>query len=279
VSFEDFAPTYLEAAGVQIPEVMTGKSFLGALKATGSGTMLPGRRQFVVSAVERHPSVLYPIRAIRDGRFLYIRNMIPQLNAAGDENVLKPDGKPNYEDWFRRCDDGRAKRFLIDNRADAAIKPYYESCFMKRPSEEMFDCIEDPYNLTNLAEDSRYADDKKRLACLLGDFANRTADPRSTELRVDCSGVSAVAEQRLPARHPLAISVDRTRRNFILVPEDASAAVSGSVVITDSRGQTKATFSLTGKSIRVDFRSWARGAYTVRAQWQNQDWAQQIFVY
>ena len=32
ISFTDFAPTFLEVAGVKIPDVMTGKSFLNLLK-------------------------------------------------------------------------------------------------------------------------------------------------------------------------------------------------------------------------------------------------------
>ena len=64
VSHIDFAPTFLEAAGVTPPTDMTGESLLPVLSGEGGG------REFALTALERHTwcrpdGATYPIRAIR----------------------------------------------------------------------------------------------------------------------------------------------------------------------------------------------------------------------
>ncbi|MHC4389361.1 MAG: sulfatase/phosphatase domain-containing protein, partial [Planctomycetota bacterium] len=69
VSHTDFAPTFLEAAGVEVPKEMTGRSLLDILLSGKSGRVDPERTR-VFTALERHawcrPNGLgYPSRAIR----------------------------------------------------------------------------------------------------------------------------------------------------------------------------------------------------------------------
>ena len=45
VSLTDLAPTFLEVAGVPIPETMTGKSLVSVLQAEGSGQIDPARHR------------------------------------------------------------------------------------------------------------------------------------------------------------------------------------------------------------------------------------------
>ena len=88
VSFIDVAPTFLDAAGLDVPASMTGRSLLPTLLSAESGTIEPAR-QYVLMGKERHnharaENVGYPIRAIRTNRFLYLRNLKPERWPMGD---------------------------------------------------------------------------------------------------------------------------------------------------------------------------------------------------
>ncbi|MBI4876862.1 MAG: sulfatase, partial [Acidobacteria bacterium] len=88
VSFMDFAPTLLEAAGLKPPEIMTGKSFLEVL-ASGRSGRVDARRTRAFSGRERHSharrdNLGYPARALRPPEYLYIRNFAPDRWPAGD---------------------------------------------------------------------------------------------------------------------------------------------------------------------------------------------------
>ncbi|MGB9605925.1 MAG: sulfatase-like hydrolase/transferase, partial [Bryobacteraceae bacterium] len=82
VSLTDLAPTFLDAAGLRIPEEMTGRSLLPLLEGRG--------RSEVVFGIERHfpgsrfGGAGYPSRAIRTATHLYIRNLAPQASPCGD---------------------------------------------------------------------------------------------------------------------------------------------------------------------------------------------------
>ncbi|HEU5430841.1 MAG TPA: sulfatase, partial [Thermomicrobiales bacterium] len=82
VNLMDLAPTFLEAGGIQPPEVMTGRSLLDVLKSDRSGQVDPSHT-WVVTGRERHVAAAreenkpYPQRALRTRDFLYIRNFRP----------------------------------------------------------------------------------------------------------------------------------------------------------------------------------------------------------
>ena len=83
VNLMDLAPTFLEAAGIEPPDVMTGRSLVGVLTSTQQG-QVDATRDFVVVGRERHVAAArtgnlpYPQRAIRTEKFLYIRNFKPE---------------------------------------------------------------------------------------------------------------------------------------------------------------------------------------------------------
>ena len=181
-SMVDMAPTFLEMAGVEIPEVMTGKSLISLLKSKKQGIIEPDQRGYVLHGKERHVPGQegdmggYPSRAIRNHDFLYIRNFKPERWPAGT-----PDhGKafiPRF--WLADCDNGLTKTYMVENRdKDDHHRLLYELAFGKRPAEELYDCRKDPEQLLNLADDPAYADIKESLANLLMEQLELTADPR-----------------------------------------------------------------------------------------------------
>lgn len=174
VSLTDFAPTFLELAGLSVPTKMTGKSFAGAINGKGN---LPNRNHVFLER-ERHANVRqnngsYPIRAIRTRDFLYVWNLRPNRWPAGD-----PDAWMSVGD-FGDVDGSWAKDFIIENRDDPKIKPFFELNFAKRPEEELYDLKKDPHQVSNVIDDPVYAAKRKELRARVEAWMKQTDDPRS----------------------------------------------------------------------------------------------------
>lgn len=182
VSFADFAPTFLEAAGLPIPREMTGRSLAPILTDARSGQIEAGRDS-VVFGIERHfpgsrpEGAGYPSRAIRTRDYLYIRNLAPDRNPAGDRpGPVWPSDDPvgGYGD----TDGGPSKTYLWQNRDK--YPELFQLAFGKRPAEELYDVKADPANLRNLAGDPKLKEIRTGLAAKLDRHLATTADPRAT---------------------------------------------------------------------------------------------------
>jgi uncharacterized sulfatase len=170
INFEDFAPTFLEAGGLEPLPEMTGRSFLALL--TGDTPSRPPRDRVFVER-ERHANVRegnlsYPCRAIRTREHLYVRNLRPDRWPAGDPE--------RYGD----IDGGPSKDYMMQHRDDPAVRPLFDLAFGKRPEEELYDLKTDPGELKNVADNAEYAAVKKKLRAELGKWMSDTADPRAT---------------------------------------------------------------------------------------------------
>jgi len=179
MSLIDLAPTFLEAAGVKIPEQMVGRSLMPTLLSEKQG-LVDRSRINVIFGRERHvpaqraPSIEgYPSRAIRTHKYLYIRNFAPDRWPAG-----VPSGATHPMKSFADCDNGPTKSFLIDNQDDPKVKPYFELAFAKRPAEELYIVADDPDQIKNVAALPEYAKIKEKLAKMLDDQLRETEDPR-----------------------------------------------------------------------------------------------------
>ncbi|RII20742.1 Choline-sulfatase [Streptomyces sp. YIM 130001] len=175
----DLAPTFLQAAGLPVPEDMTGQSLLPAL----SGRSAP--REFVVLERERHTfaregNVSYPVRALRSDRWLYLRNFFPERWPAGDPQPPSPD-----RGIFGDIDGGPTKTQLLDHRDEPEFARFFQLATGKRPAEELYDLESDPHSLVNLADDPGHAAVKARLGRQLQHWMRRTEDPRATDPRTD----------------------------------------------------------------------------------------------
>jgi arylsulfatase A-like enzyme len=172
VNLLELGPTFLAAAGVEIPAEMTGRSLLPLLR----GQSEPGRDQVFLER-ERHANVrkgdlAYPIRAVRTSRYLYVRNLRPDRWPAGDPEMWKAVGP--YGD----CDNGPTKQMLLGHKdLDGQGRPF-ELAFARRPAEELYDLAKDPHQIDNLADKPRVAAVKKQLAGLVDRWMKETGDPR-----------------------------------------------------------------------------------------------------
>lgn len=176
VSFADFAPTFLEAAGLPVPRTATGRSLLAHLDRRSP------HRSHAVFGIERHfpgsrPSGAgYPSRAVRTSDLLYIRNLTPDRNPVGDNpGPAWPEDDPTG--GYGDTDGSPTKTFLFRNRARHA--QLFDLAFGKRPAEELYDIANDPFNLTNLAADPRWSAKLQHARTLLENHRRQTADPRA----------------------------------------------------------------------------------------------------
>ncbi len=183
ISTTDLAPTFLEMAGVEVPSVMSGKSMLNLLKSTKEGLLDPENRSYVLHGKERHVPGQeenmggYPIRAIRNHDFLYIRNFEEKRWPSGTPDYLKA-AIPNC--WLGDCDNGPTKTYMVEQKdKDEQHQKLWNLAFAKRPAEELYDCRNDPEQLVNLAGDPDYMEIQMEMSDLLLEQLELTGDPRS----------------------------------------------------------------------------------------------------
>lgn len=209
VNLIDLAPTFLEAAGVEVPETMDGKSLVPLLMSKKEG-LIDKERNFAITGLERHGYregwLPYPVRAIHTRDFIYIRNFKPDRAPTGiDDRNFKPEVLPAgvdresfsleaqltyefLEDYAnqRRClvlsgiDNGPAKAWFVSNRNSPEYGKYYEMAFGLRPGEELYDLRSDPDQLNNVANQEEYAKVKAKLSAQLMQVMEETNDPRLT---------------------------------------------------------------------------------------------------
>lgn len=169
----DLAPTFLEAAGLKPLPEMTGQTLLPLLL----GKNQSGRAAAFVER-ERHANVRegdvgYPSRAIRTKDFLYIRNFRPERWPAGDPEKWFSVGP------FGDCDGSPSKDFILEHRNESRFSRFFKLGFDKRPAEELYDLAKDPQQIQNVAEQKKYAADKKKLRAQLDEWMRTTQDPRA----------------------------------------------------------------------------------------------------
>ncbi|HUX56468.1 MAG TPA: sulfatase [Bacteroidales bacterium] len=174
VNLMDLAPTFLDAGGVKVPEVMTGKSLMPILLSNKQGRV-EKERNYVLTGRERHVyanegNLPYPQRAITTDDYLYIRN-------------FKPDRWPegSFEMGMLDIDGGPAKDWIYRHFDDPIYKLYIDYAYAKRPYEELYDLKKDPHQVHNVAGLTQYKDAKSRLSQLMDKILIETKDPRMSE--------------------------------------------------------------------------------------------------
>ena len=195
VNLMDLGPTFLDAAGVDIPASMTARSLLPLLESADEG-LVEADRTFVVTGRERHVATAregnlpYPQRSIRTQDYLYIHNFAPDRWPMGDPCGLDdpyaeaPDFDTLNNDTFAAypdMDSSPTKAWMIHHRVKPEVRWLFELGFGKRPREELFDLRVDPDYLHNVAENPDYAGIRTALLEQLMQVLQEQDDPRVTE--------------------------------------------------------------------------------------------------
>lgn len=192
ISLPDLAPTFLEASGVALPAGMNARSFLDVLRS-GKNGQVDASRNWVISGRERHVAFAnennlpYPQRALRTGGFLYVRNFAPERWPLGIPVAVTATSAPSQNELesntyaaFADMDASPTKAWLTLHRNDAQWKRFYDTAFARRPAEELYDLIKDPYQTRNVAADPVYAKDRAKLSAQLMKILTEAGDPRVT---------------------------------------------------------------------------------------------------
>lgn len=175
VSFIDFAPTFLEVAGVARAstqmEPITGRSLTEIFYAEEAGQVI-AERDHVLIGKERHDvgrpgDAGYPIRGLVTGSYLYLRNFEPARWPVGNPETgyLNTDGSPT-------------KTQLLNLPRGAETVRYWRRSFGKRPPEELYRIASDPFVMRNLAGQPVYQSLQERMRARLFAALEAQGDPR-----------------------------------------------------------------------------------------------------
>lgn len=181
VNLSDLAPTFLEAAELTPPALMTARSLLGFFGRAGSAS-----RDAAYIAMERHDGCRkgglgYPCRAIRTKDYLYIHNFEP---------TRWPSGSPDASVCARsipygEIDSSPTKTFMMEHRHQHEVARLAELAFGMRPREELYDLRNDPDQMRNVAGSESMLDIQRSLRQRLFDHLKQTKDPRVTDGAAD----------------------------------------------------------------------------------------------
>ena len=171
ISAIDLAPTFLELSGIDPSHSamdLTGRSLIDILKnspAHDRAFVLIGRERNDVYARPGSESGLgYPVRAIRKGDYLFVRNFEPTRWPCGNPELglLDTDASPTKS---------LIEALGVDNL-------FWQHAFGKRTPEQLFDVIKDPDCVTNLIDDLAFANVATDLKQTLVAELERQKDPR-----------------------------------------------------------------------------------------------------
>lgn len=181
VNLSDLAPTFLEAAGLEPPEIMTAQSLLAVFRNDK-----PKNREAAYIAMERHDGCRkggkgYPCRAIRTADYLYIHNFEPSRWPSGSPDASACARSIPYGE----IDSAPTKTFLMEHRNEHGVARLAELAFGMRPAEELYDLKSDPDQMVNLAGTVGVAETQAALRKRLFDHLEATEDPRVVGGTVD----------------------------------------------------------------------------------------------
>ena len=184
-SFIDLAPTFLEVAGISQENAhmqpIQGKSLTDFFddKVKGRNDVLTGRER---NDMARPNGWGYPVRSYHKDNYVYLHNFEPNRWPCGTE-----------ESGYKDTDYSPTKRVVMELERNSV---YYELCFGKRPQEELYDIVKDPFCMVNLATDKKHAKLKKQMKEALFSKLEAQEDPRVV-------GDGAIFDQARPSRMAL----------------------------------------------------------------------------
>lgn len=176
VSFIDFAPTFLELAGIKFENSgmhsSQGRSLTDILYSNKEGQVNP-KRDILLIGKERHDysrpqNQGFPIRGIVSDEYLYLYNYDISLWPAGNPEIgyLDIDGSPTKTEILKKFRSGE----------DVS---YWKLSMGKRESnEELFNIAVDPECMNNLAANPDFTELKQKMKFRMEKMLKEQKDPR-----------------------------------------------------------------------------------------------------
>jgi arylsulfatase A-like enzyme len=133
---------------------MQGQPFLGSVRAKP--------REYIFAHRDRMDETFDRIRAVRDVRYKYIRNFHPELPYA--QVVSYAEEMPTMKEWRRL-------------HAEGALRGPQKLFFAPRkPTEELYDTEQDPFEINNLAEKPEHRERLRQMRAALDQWIEKTGD-------------------------------------------------------------------------------------------------------
>lgn len=140
VTFLDFAPTVLSLTDIRVPDYMQGGAFLGKQQKP--------EPEYAYGFRGRMDERIDMSRSVRDKKFRYIRNYLPnKIYGQYLEYLWRAPSVKSWEDLYKA------------GKLNVVQSKFWEP----KPSEELFDVVADPHNIHNLANDPKYRKELERL--------------------------------------------------------------------------------------------------------------------
>lgn len=155
VSLIDLTPTWLEAAGIAVPEVMEGRSLMPLFNGDFSN-----KREYVFTERNWHDN-WDPMRSVISERYKLIQNYRPE---AGTTHTLDRLFSPTWDEF---------ERLNAEGNLDERLQYYFDET---KPVIEFYDLENDPGEWNNLADDPAYAELVDQYQQVLADWMNDTHD-------------------------------------------------------------------------------------------------------
>ncbi len=166
VQYADVLPTLVAASGAGQGTQFDGKSFLPVLLGQASK-----HRDYVYLMHNNVPEgPPFPIRAIVNDRWHYIRNLLPERLYF--EKHMMGGFRSNWfwESWLAAT--GPWTDTSINRRAVELINR-----FMRRPAEQLYNVADDPYQMRNLIGDLELSGVRDQMDAELGRWMQSQGDP------------------------------------------------------------------------------------------------------
>lgn len=156
VSMMDLAATMLTVAGLPVPDYMHAQPIFDA---QGEPSARP--REYIFSHRDRMGETEDTVRTVRDTRFRYLRNYHPDRPYMQHQEYADRTTSTWQElRQLRFKEAGQLNQGLIPSLLTPAQRQFMATT---KPEEELYDLLEDPHELNNLADDPAYAGDLQRL--------------------------------------------------------------------------------------------------------------------
>ena len=129
VSFDDMAPTVLTLAGIELPDYMKGRVFMGEKPQP--------KKKYVVSSLDRTDASSELSRSITDGRYLFTRVFLP----------FQP-----YMRWNMYYDVSDLQHTIRSDYKAGLLNPQQNAMLEPRSPEYLYDLKNDRWDLVNLID-------------------------------------------------------------------------------------------------------------------------------
>jgi N-sulfoglucosamine sulfohydrolase len=155
VSLIDLTPTWLEAAGIPVPEVMEGHSLIPLFNGDRTN-----KREYVFTERNWHDN-WDPMRSVISEKYKLIQNYRPE---AGTTHTLDRLFSPTWDEF---------ERLQTQGKLDERLQYYFDET---KPVIEFYDLENDPGEWSNLADDPEYAELIDQHQQALANWMNNTHD-------------------------------------------------------------------------------------------------------